>query len=252
MGILYGVTAPHLKAIFWSLYRALRIITGAIIRTPTQALLNESGFETLKTRRERNIILFFHKIIKSNVPTYLYELKPETTNRGRYNLRRPNDFIPPQTRITKYLNSFLPKAVSLWNKLDENVKEIQEYESFKAAMSCKQKDNPLAFIGNRDEQILMARLRLNCSNLKSHLFNLKIIDNPLCSCGQNVEDTTHYFFTCPLYYRPRVALHNFISNLAPFTSRTLLHGIDNFDYEQNHGIIKATLTFIKETGRFNN
>ena len=29
----------------------------------------------------------------------------------------------------------------------------------------------------------MAQLRLQCSNLNGHLYSMKIIDSPACSCG---------------------------------------------------------------------
>ena len=41
----------------------------------------------------------------------------------------------------------------------------------------------LFFIGLRQEQIIMAKLRMQCSNLNGHLYSMKIIDSPACSCG---------------------------------------------------------------------
>ena len=41
--------------------RAFKIMTGGIVTTPTNYLYNEIGLETLKTRRDRNMILFFFK-----------------------------------------------------------------------------------------------------------------------------------------------------------------------------------------------
>ena len=48
--------------------RAFKIITGGIVRTPTNYLYNEIGLETLKTRRDRNVLLFFFKIMHNMVP----------------------------------------------------------------------------------------------------------------------------------------------------------------------------------------
>ena len=39
--------------------RAFKIITGGIVRTPTNYLYNEIGLEALKTRSDRNVLLFF-------------------------------------------------------------------------------------------------------------------------------------------------------------------------------------------------
>ena len=51
--------------------RAFKIITGGIVRTPTNNLYNEIGMETLKARRDRNVLLLFFKIIHNMVPSYL-------------------------------------------------------------------------------------------------------------------------------------------------------------------------------------
>ena len=53
-----------------------------------------------------------------------------------------------------------------------------------------------------------------------------------------------------LFNRPRIILQNVISSVAPFTLRTLLYGVDEFDITENKKIINETLKFIHETKRF--
>ena len=230
--------------------RALRIITGAIIRTPTNCIYEEAGIETLKVRRERNVLIYFHKIVNGLVPNYLNELKPLSTRRERYGLRRQLNFLAPRCRISKYQKSFLPLAVSLWNNLDDSIKCITDSLAFKTVLCPKLIDNPLNLIGNRVDQIIMAKLRLNCSSLKSHLFNLNIIDSQTCACGYNKENSIHFFLICPLYNGPRVTLHDNVVGIAAFTPKTLLYGSKELSFESNSKIIKATLTFIHQTKRF--
>ena len=91
---------------------------------------------------------------------------------------------------------------------------------------------------------------MNCSDLKGHLYNLKLINDSKCECGYKNEDPLHFFFICPLYQRPRAALHNALSPLAPFTLQTLLFGRENLDDEQNKLIYRYTLDFIEQTERF--
>ena len=64
--------------------RGFQIITGGIVRTPKIHLCSEVGLETLKARRDRNVLLFFFKIINNMVPDYLQDLKPEKSTPGRY------------------------------------------------------------------------------------------------------------------------------------------------------------------------
>ena len=230
--------------------RAFKIITGGIVRTPTNNLYSEVGFQTLKTRRDRSVLLFFFKIINNMVPDYLQELKPDKPVPGRYMLRIQNDFTPPKCRLTKYLKSFLPFAVSLWNKLDEATRAIKNYDQFKHTLMPPQNDHPLFYVGTRHEQIIMARLRMRCSNLNGHLHALNIIESSACSCGFINEDEFHFFFVCPLYNRPRITLLNAISHIAPYTLRTLLYGIDELELTENKRIICETLKFIAKSKRF--
>ena len=230
--------------------RAVRIITGGIIRSPTNLLYEEIGIETLKKRREKNIVLFFHKIIHNNAPSYLLEFKP-IPNPHRVNLRSANNLTTPRCRLVKYQESFLPQAINSWNKLNNSLKETVNYKLFKALLEKDSpKVNPLFYLGDRKENIIMARLRMNCNDLKGHLAQLNIIENSVCECGYPFEDSLHYFFICPIYQVPRAALHNLISNIAPFTLQTILYGRENLNYNSNQLIYNGTLRYIKETNRF--
>ena len=233
--------------------RAFRIITGGIIRTHTINLYNEVGLETLKIRRERNVLLFFFKIIHYLVPSYLLELKPDKKPQGRYPLRNTCDYTPPKWRLVKmtyYI--FLPFAIQLWNNLDEKTQGFSNYSSFQDSLQTKLTDNQLFHTGNRQEQILMAKIRMRCSSLNGHLSALNVIESSACSCGFANEDEFHFFFVCPLYNRPRTTLLNIVSRLAPtnITLRTLLYGAEELDFTENRKIILGTLTFVKVTKRF--
>jgi len=230
--------------------RAARIITGAIVHTNSLCLFQEIGFESLRARREKHILTFFHKIVNGNAPNYLVDMVPPTPE-NRYNMRRQHNYPIPRCRITKYQNSFLPRAISLWNKMDNAMKAITDYDSFKRELDKKKPiENPLFHLGNREQNRIMARLRLNCSNLKGHLYDLKIIESPECQCGYGFEDSFHYLFVCPLYNGPRAILHNTVTNFASFTLRTVLFGRDSLNQHENTEIIKSTLKFISDSKRF--
>ena len=78
--------------------------------------------------------------------------------------------------------------------------------------------------GRRKINIILARIRMECSELSHHLFNMNIIANPLCTCGRN-ETTNHFLIECPQYHLHRVVL---IENLTKininYNIDTLLHG----------------------------
>ena len=91
---------------------------------------------------------------------------------------------------------------------------------------------------------------MQCSNLNGHLYSMKIIDSPACSCGFVNENEFYFLLVCPLYDRPRVTLQNAVGHIASFTPRTLLHGNDNLDLTENKIIITETLRFINDSKRF--
>ena len=51
---------------------------------------------------------------------------------------------------------------------------ITNYERFKDALGVNIKYNPLLFTGTRQEQVIMAKIRMQCSNLNSHLRSMHI------------------------------------------------------------------------------
>ena len=44
-------------------------------------------------------------------------------------------------------------------------------------------DNPLFYIGSRQEQIILTKFGMQCSNLNGHVYSIKIINSPAFSCG---------------------------------------------------------------------
>ena len=60
---------------------------------------------------------------------------------------------------------------------------------------------------------LMTRLRLGLSHLREHKFNhnFQHCINPLCSCGMDIESTSHFFLHCPLFDYKRILLLSTLS-----------------------------------------
>ena len=54
----------------------------------------------------------------------------------------------------------------------------------------------------------MARLRLGLRHQREHKFNQNFQNciNPLCSCGMDIESTSHFFLHCPLFDDRRITL----------------------------------------------
>ena len=91
---------------------------------------------------------------------------------------------------------------------------------------------------------------MHCSNLNFHVFELHVIDDPLCFCGTGVEDSEHFFMKCPLYHTSRQRLIQIITDISVFNIDVLLFGDENLDIEQNCVIFDAVHEYILQSERF--
>ena len=100
---------------------------------------------------------------------------------------------------------------------------------------------------------LVTRLRLGLSHLREHKFKHSFQDtlNPLCSCGVDIETTSHYFLHCPLFYAERSTLLNSIYEIDStifkksdsVVTRVLLYDSESFKNEVNLLILNAANDF---------
>ena len=108
---------------------------------------------------------------------------------------------------------------------------------------------------------LLTRLRIGFSHLKEHKFRHNFQDSvdPLCSCGNSIELTVHFFLHCPNFTSQRQTLLNkrksinasIMAENENSVVRKLLFGRPEFNYSTKKEIINATISFILTTERFN-
>ena len=99
----------------------------------------------------------------------------------------------------------------------------------------------------RSGQIYHSRLRLECSNLKYHLYTKNIVQESRCSCGA-IETTSHYLLSCDLYRNQRLRYLYLIPQ--PLSVPKLLFGIPEATTEENNFIFKQVQLYILATKRF--
>ena len=97
------------------------------------------------------------------------------------------------------------------------------------------------------------------SHLREHKFKHNFQDNlnPICSCGFDIESTSHFLLHCPSFNDKRYALLSILNKndckLIELTksslSQTLLYGNTLFDKEKGF-ILNATIEYILSTERF--
>ena len=166
-------------------------------------------------------------------------------------MRNADDIVPPFARTETYKKSFIQRAIRLWNNLDWNQRNISDFKSFSNALK---KNDPtsdkLKYLGDRNMNIILARLRMGCSQLNSDLYNMNIINERKCRCNHPREDLVHYFMDCPRYDDQRRILYEQIFPKTQFTVRHLLYGDPHLSNEDNEFIINKTIEFIRNTRRF--
>ena len=199
---------------------------------------------------------YLHKIISAKLPPFLHEIIPPLQRSHRY----PGCFQTLSCRTALLQNSFLPLTITEWNKFGTDIKNIDSHAMFRKIL--------LTFIrppGNDTYGIydplgvrLLNRLRLGFSHLREHNFRHNFVDNPLCSCSLETEDTEHYFLRCQNNLSLRTILINDLNNIntaiAPLNSnnllRVILYGDKSFNKETNCKMLTASIKFLKDTQRF--
>ena len=89
----------------------------ALAISSKEKLYQELGLESLKDRRWLRRMSYLYKIISTKLPLYLYELIPPLQRSHQY----PSCFQTFRYRTTFFQNSFLPFAITEWNKSDSDI-----------------------------------------------------------------------------------------------------------------------------------
>ena len=175
---------------------AARIATGTTKLVSLTVLYKEICWETLEQRRHNHKLTLFYKMLNNITPLYLSSLVPQSIrNISRYNLRNSNDLQTIYARSNQYFNSFLPSSVRTWNNLSPEERQHESINSFKCFLRKDKTTVPKHYYtGCRKGQILLARLRTNCSSLNFDLLVKNISDSPLCHCG-SIENAQHFFLS---------------------------------------------------------
>ena len=140
--------------------------------------------------------ILYSDIILHRWPSYLLPHIPETVEnrvQARYLIRNRSNLSCPTFRTETYRKSFFPSRTLFWNNLEEYIKHLEKMTLKVHLTKHKPKCNPYYYLGNRQFNIIMARLRMRCSELRQHLFDMNIIENNKCECG--LQETTSHFLS---------------------------------------------------------
>ena len=196
-------------------YNSALAITGAIRGTSKEKLYHELGLETLEKRRWYRKLCCFFKIFRNQSPEYLFNIIP--TSVRPYNTRNANNIPQFKVKHNFFQNSFFPSVVIEWNKLDQNIRNSENLFIFKKKLLkfIRPSGNSVFRCHNPKGIKLLTRLRLGLSHLREHKFKHGFLDslNPICSCGQDIETSTHFLLHCSNYSNERLTFLNILRNI---------------------------------------
>ena len=223
------------------------MVTGTTKLVSLDELYNETGWESLETRRSKHKLALVYKMNNNISPDYLSSLVPqsvETTLRDATNIRQP------LTRTQLYYNSFIPSSIRLSNDLPVETRDSYTFTSFKYQINKNIRTPPKYYtVGDGFAQIQHIRLRTSCSSLNQHLFSKNIINDPYCLCG-SVQTTKHYLLECQSYSAARTEMINRISRYRMPNLNYLLFGDNHLNHNSNSDIFLAVQKFILDSKRF--
>ena len=196
-------------------YNACLAITGAIRGTSKEKLYQELGLESLQLRRWYRKLGMFYKIYKNKSPQYLFKLIPEKTHA---HARRSFDNISClKISHNFFKNYFFPATIFEWSNLDPTLRNSESFVNCKNSILKFIRPFPSnVFNYNNYKGIrLMTLLRIGMSHLREHKFKYNLQDclNPICSCGLDIESTSHFLLHCPIFNDERYTLLSTLNNI---------------------------------------
>ena len=176
-------------------------ITSVIRGTSKEKLYQELGLQSRQLRRWFRKLGTFYEIYKSKSPQYLFKLIPEKTH--AYATTNVDNIPCFKMRHNFYKNSFFPSTIIEWNNLDPTLRNSKSFVDFKNSILKFIRPSPSnVFNCNNHKGIrLITRLRVGMSHLREHKFKHNFDDclNPICSCGLDIESTSHFLLHCPTF-----------------------------------------------------
>ena len=187
-------------------YQSALAISDAWYGSNRAKLYEELGWETLSDRRMGRRILQIHKIVNNRTPSYLNDKLPPNC-RALFSGSTRNTFRQIICKSNRYMNSFFPDAVALWNIFIKHFDDVPSFDILKKHINTffRPKNNTIFGIHDPSGLRYLFQLRLSLSPLRSHKFRHNFADTPseICRCNQGIEDTNHFLFSCPDYATPR-------------------------------------------------
>ena len=244
-------------------YSAALAVSGAWRGTSREKVYAELGWESLSLRRWSRRLTLCYKFINNLTPGYTKDPIPPL-RKSQYSLRNQDVVGQILARTEKFQSSFYPNCLTEWNNLDPEIRLAPSVAAFKKKLLAIIRPPAKSVFGIHDPIGLshLTQLRVGLSKLNFHKFQHNFRDtlNPMCPSNDGIEDTEHFLLLCPSFdLQRRDLLAGVLAILRPFgynnlsnmvLTQYLLYGNKDLPSDLNRMILKLTLAFIHNTGRF--
>ena len=161
-----------------------------------------------------------------------------------------------KSKHTFLKNSYSPSTVIEWNKLDQDIRNAKCYALFRKHLISfiRPEANNIFSVHNAKGIKLSTRLRVGFSHFKEHKFrdNFEDAINPLCSFGNFVKSTGHFFLHCTDFSNQRLTLINKMKDFDKrifdkndsLINQSLLFGDEKLSVTDNKSTLEATIWFL--------
>ena len=166
-----------------------------------------------------------------------------------------------RTKHEYYRRFYIPATIKLWNELPLPLRSTTDTPFFKNELKDRTKIITPKYLhyGSRQANIYHCTLRLGCSNLTHDLYQIGVVESPLCqNCNSNTpEDTKHFLFECNTYIEQRAQMLHDIGELLhnhteiAIDPKLLLYGNLQLDTQINEQLFHLVQRFIMTSKRFN-
>ena len=148
-----------------------------------------------------------------------------------------------------------------WNKNDVNIGNSASYNVFKRVILkfIRPEPNEVFNVDSSEGLKFLTRIRLRSSHLADHKFwhNFQDCINPICSCSQEIETSTHFLLRCSNYHCARQTLFKKVnkihSTILKYNDQVItklsLFGNEKLKAAQNKSLLTSTNEFLQATER---
>jgi len=95
-------------------------------------------------------------------------------------------------------------------------------------------------ITNFKDCVIMNRVITGYSYTRAYLYKMRLIDSPMCNCGNTIQDLNHVFWACPILSEEKSKIYGILRGLKLLDSFSLEYLLGNINKK-----IATSLKYIK-------